>query len=226
MAAASSLDLLLRNAVLWRGSERSRAIAPGVASGFAALDEKLGGWPIGAVVELILQYEGVGELSLLLPALARLSRDGRWIALVNPPYVPYAPALATAGVDIAKLVVVRAQTGQDASWAMEQSLRSGACGAVLGWPRCLTEQAIRRLQLAAEIGSALAVCFTACDAAARTSLSPYRLRVDAYAHGTRVEILKRRGGGVNAPVHLENVVALPGFSAPVAGSVSAGGHAA
>src|SRR5581483_951035 len=179
MAAASSLDLLLQNAVLWRGNEQSRAATPGVASDFAALDEKLGGWPIGAVVELILQREGVGELSILLPALARLSGDERWIAFFNPPYIPYAPALAAAGVDIAKLVVVRAKTGQDALWAMEQSLRSGACSAALCWPRSVTEQAIRRLQLAAETGPALAVCFTVCGAAPRTSLSPYRLRVDA-----------------------------------------------
>jgi cell division inhibitor SulA len=204
---SSDLDTLLRNASIWRGSEQSHAAMPGIPSGFAALDEKLGGWPQAALVELIPQREGVGELSILLPTLARLSADERWVAFVNPPYIPYAPALAAAGMDLAKAVVVRAQGSADALWSMEQSLRSGACSAVLAWTGFVTEQAIRRLQLAAETGRTLGICFAACGALPRTSPVPYRLRIDSHAGRTRVEILKRRGGGIAAPLLLENVVA-------------------
>jgi cell division inhibitor SulA/protein ImuA len=217
----SSLDVLLRNAAVWRGSEQGSAPLSGTPSGFAALDERLGGWPQGALIELIAQREGVGELSLLLPALARLSADERWLSFVNPPYVPYAPALATAGVDLARVVVVRAQGGADTLWAMEQSLRSGACGAVLAWPGFITERAIRRLQLAAETGRALAVCFAANGAPARPSPVPYRLRVDSHPGGMRVEILKRRGG-MTATVLLEDV-AESSFSPPADRDLPAGG---
>jgi protein ImuA len=229
---SSALDALLHSATVWRGGELSVAPATGIASGFAAIDEKLGGWPSDSLVELIPQREGVGELSLFLPALARLSRKQRWIVFVDAPYVPYAPALAAAGIDLAKLMVVRARSSADALWAMEQALRSGACSAVLGWPGFFTEQAIRRLQLAAQSGPALGICFTACGAVPRASPVPYRLRVDAQARGVRVEILKRRGGGPIAPLFLENVVsasryvAVPGFSPPAPGSVPAGARAA
>lgn len=218
----SSLDALLRNAAIWRGSEQSHAPTPGIPSGFAALDEKLGGWPRGALAELIPQREGIGELSILLPALANASAHERWIAFINPPYIPYAPALAGAGVNLASIVVVRAQTSADALWAMEQSLRSGACSVVLGWPGFVTEQATRRLQLAAETGQAFGIYFTACGAVARTSPVPYRLRVDAHVCGTQVEILKRRGGAPTTPVYLENVVALPGSASPADRNFPAG----
>jgi cell division inhibitor SulA/protein ImuA len=204
---SSALDALLQNAAIWRGSEQSHAPAAGIPSGFAALDEKLGGWPQGALVELIAQREGVGELSILLPALAKLSADERWIAFVNPPYIPYAPALAAAGMDLAKAVVVRAAGNADTLWSMEQSLRSGVCGAVLAWPGFVTDQAIRRLQLAAETGRTLGVCFTASGALPRTSPVPYRLRIDSHADGVQAEILKRRGGAISVPLLLENVVA-------------------
>jgi cell division inhibitor SulA len=135
---SAALETLLRNADVWRGAGPSQASLPGIASGFAALDEILGGWPADAVTELIAQREGVGELSLLLPALATLSRDERWIAFVNPPHVPYAPALAAAGMDLSKVVVIRAAGSVETLWAMEQSLRAGACGAVIGWPGFVT----------------------------------------------------------------------------------------
>ncbi len=199
---SSALDLLLQNAAIWRGSESSRAAASAIPSGFTALDEKLGGWPQAALVELIPQREGVGELSILLPALSRLSAEERWIAFVSPPYILYAPALAAAGVDLAKVVVVRARSSADTLWSMEQSLRSGACSAVLAWPGFVTERAIRRLQLAAETGRTLGIFLAACGTPARTSPVPYRLRVDSRFEGMQVEILKRRGGGITAPVHL------------------------
>jgi cell division inhibitor SulA len=205
----AALDTLFHNAAIWRGSEQSRADSPGIPSGFAAFDEKLGGWPLGALVELIPQQEGIGEFSILLPALARLSKDERWVALINPPYIPYAPALAHAGIDLAKVVVVRATGTVNTLWSMEQTLRSGACSAVLGWPTSINERAIRRLQLATEAGHALGAYFTQPGALARTSPVPYRLQINGTIDDIRVEVLKRRGGGLTSPLHIQNAVAVP-----------------
>jgi len=202
---SAALDTLLHNAAIWRGSERSRAESATIPSGFDAVDETLGGWPLGALVELIAQREGIGEVSVLLPALARLSKDERWIGLINPPYIPYAPALFHAGVDLAKVVVIRATGSADTLWSMEQALRSGTCSAVLGWPAAMTEQAIRRLQLATETGRALGVYFTQPGAIPRTSPVPYRLRIDGAIDSVRIEVLKRRGGGLTSPICLGSV---------------------
>ena len=129
------------------------------------------------------------------------SRSG---ALISPPHIPYAPALSHAGIDLAKVVVVRAAGAADTLWSMEQALRSGTCSAVLGWPTAVTEQAIRRLQLATETGHALGAYFTRPGALARTSPVPYRLRIDGSIDNVHVDVLKRRGGGLTSPLHIKN----------------------
>lgn len=124
---------LLTRPDLWLG--RGLATAPaGVSTGFAALDLALPwrGWPPASLAEVLTAHPGAG-LGLLLPLLVTLGRGSRWLVLVDPPFIPYAPALAARGLDLSRLVVVRA--GDEAAWAIEQALRSGACGAVLGWPR-------------------------------------------------------------------------------------------
>src|SRR6187397_380765 len=140
----SAFDELLRHPHLWRAREaQASANRRGLPSGHAALDRCLpgGGWPQHGLIEILTDRYGIGELSLLVPALAALcrpiasnaaphdeSRDG-WLAWISPPYQPYAPALAACGIDVSRVLVVRAEPSL---WAMEQALRSGACSAVLG----------------------------------------------------------------------------------------------
>ena len=114
------LEEILQRHPVWRGAALSSAL-PAVPSGFAELDRELpgGGWPAGALSEILCRQEGIGELQLLLPALARLSWAGRRVVWLAPPHLPYAPALAAAGVDLARLAVVRAP-GWNALWAAEQ----------------------------------------------------------------------------------------------------------
>jgi hypothetical protein len=95
-----ALAALLSHPAIWRGEDCAREPAS-VPSGFRQLDAALpgGGWPRGALTELLLEREGIGELRLTLPALARLQAEGRSIVWVVPPYRPHAPALTAAGLD-------------------------------------------------------------------------------------------------------------------------------
>ena len=182
---------------LWRGRSTSQSLPVGVPTGFAALDGELtwGGWPPGSLSELHAEAPGSG-LGLVLPALARLGSEDRWLLLVDPPWHPFAPALAARGLLLERLVVARA--GESAAWAAEQGLRSGACAAVLLWGGRWDSAALRRLQLAAETGGALAFLFRDSSAARNPSPAPLRLRVDAGVAsgeaGYRVELIKQRGG--------------------------------
>lgn len=200
-----SLDSLLQRTDVWRGGVA--APPAGLASGFAALDARLnGGWPRGAVSELLFARAGIGELTLLMPALARLSREGRWLVLVAPPYVPYAPALVRAGVDLARAVVVEPGAAREALWAAEQALRAGACGAVLLWREEIEPRALRRLQLAAETGGGLGVLFRSLRHAGESSPAALRLRLRGIAGRRRrleVAVLKRRGGWPGGPITVE-----------------------
>lgn len=196
-----AFDDLLRHPALWRACERDGAThAPGLSTGFAALDRCLpgGGWPRQGLVEILTDRYGIGELSLLMPALAALcgtGQDGGWLAWVSPPYQPYAPALAACGIDVRRLLVVRAQP---AEWAMEQALRSGACDAVLGWAAFRDSRALRRLQLAAGQAWCLAVIFRQLHAAGEPSPAVLRLALGVSQRGLEVRILKSRGGRVTS----------------------------
>lgn len=200
MGKLVALDGLIDARRLWRGQPAQRAPSS-QPTGLAELDAALpsGGWPEAALSELLLPMPGVGELELLWPALARLSQAqssqaARMIALVDPPWLPYAPAWRNAGVSLARLQWVRA-SAREALWAAEQCLRSGACAAVLCWPQRADDRALRRLQVAAETGQCLG--FAMRDAGAARNASPAALRIAIDAAPRQLRVLKCRGG--NAP---------------------------
>lgn len=118
------LARLLEHPALWRGS--SAAHSSIVPTGFSALDATLpgSGWPQVGLVELLVSRIGIGELYLLLPALAFLTqrREARWCAWIAPaePFTelngsrrsvaalePFAPALAAHGLNLERMLVVR-----------------------------------------------------------------------------------------------------------------------
>ena len=174
----------------------------GVASGYPELDRHLpgGGWPTEALTEILTGHYGIGELRLLMPALARLSdaqpdySEPGWIAWVAPPFQPYPPALQQYGIDLSRMLIVRPVSASEILWSAEQALASGTCVAVLFWPETLDDQASRRLQLAAEKGHSWGVAFRPVAARRQPSAAALRLELSTDAQGTRVHILKSRGG--------------------------------
>jgi hypothetical protein len=199
---STALDALLQHPGIWRGDQLAQTEENTLPTGFAELDEQLpgGGWARGALTEILLEREGIGELRLLLPALARVSAQSAWQAWVAPPHVPYAPALSHAGINLKQLLVAQPQTPADAWWTAEQALRSGACSAVLAWLKTPDEKRMRRLQLGAETGKSWAVLFRSASAAQERSTAALRLRLEATTNGLAVHILKRRGAYVSKPV--------------------------
>lgn len=200
---ASLAEILVRPDI-WRGV-LACAPLPGVASGFAALDAELpgGGWPRGALAELLVDGAGLGEMSLLIPALTSVRETGGWSLLVAPPYPLHAPAWMAAGIDPARLAVVSPASERDALWAMEQALASGAPRAVVGWASHADAHALRRLQVAAVTGGALAFLYRPVGAATAASAAPLRLRLTGTGEGKlSVQILKRRGPPATSPVSL------------------------
>jgi protein ImuA len=187
---------------LWRAAGFGRSAAPGLATGFAALDAELpgGGWPAGQLTELLLPHPGVGEWRLLAPALAVLQRGvgrsedrPRHVMLFDPPARPCPWTLAALGLDTMLLLVVQGR-GQprapaaghsrgrlplpaaDTLWALEQALASGQVGAALAWlPARLPADALRRLQLAAQAHPGPVFLFREAEARLKPSAAPLRL---------------------------------------------------
>ena len=204
----NALAAILRvTPAIWRGNALSRVASASVPTGFAALDAELpgGGWPTAALTEILPQHEGIGELRILGPALAALSAQKRTLVWIAPPHLPYAPALAAAGIDLARLIIVTTRSPRETLWAIEQTLRSNACGAVLAWPGNIKYPELRRLQLAAEGNPVLAVLFRPPQAAAETSCAALRLDLKTWHGELAVRILKRRGAALNATILLRHL---------------------
>jgi hypothetical protein len=184
----------------WRGAAAWR-VQP---SGFAELDAQLpgGGWPVGAIAELMPELAGIGELRLVTPALVALARAGRYVAWIAPPLLPYAPALAGAGLPLERVLIIRTRDLKESLWAAEQTLRCPLFGAVLGWPAPLTDRNVRRLQLAAEAGGSLGILYRPPQAARELSPAALRLRLSPLIDGLMVEIQKVRGGRAGTQLRL------------------------
>jgi protein ImuA len=159
-----------------------------------------GGWPAGALVDLLLQQPGIGEMRLLRPALAAVAK--RRIVLLQPPHPPQALALAALGVPPSQLIWLRAGRTADALWAAEQVLRSGSCGALLCWQPHVRSDSLRRLHLAAQCGETLFFMMRPLAAGQDASPAPLRLALRPQAGGIEIDFLKRRGPQRDAPLFL------------------------
>ena len=196
MGAVVALETLFAAQTLWHAGRSAKPSVDGEPTGHAALDALLPqkGWPRRALTELLLPADGVGELELVLPVLARMTQAGQPVVLIAPPYIPYAPAWLAAGVALSQLEIVEASP-RDALWAFEQCLRSGACAAVLGWPQHADAQSLRRLQVAADTGDCLGFAFR--DRRHLANASPAALRLEHVPGpqaGGQWHVRKCRGG--------------------------------
>lgn len=188
----TALGDLLGRPEIWRGRDHDGAGIHAIPTGFGNLDAYLpgGGWPADGLTEILLDHYGIGELSLLMPALVTLSRlaaqKQQWIVWVGPPFVPYAPALSRYGIDLNCVLLVHPSgTGHDVLWAAEQVIRSRSSVAVLAWVGQADMTALRRLQLGTEACGCWTVLFRPATEAGQPTPARLRLGLSAESSWTR-----------------------------------------
>lgn len=184
---------------IWRADELAASQGQTVPTGDAALNAQLpgGGWPVGALVEVLQAHTGHNDWRLLLPALVKTEGV---LVLVGAPHAPFAPGLAGQGLDPARLLCVNTATPAARMWAAEQALRCKDVAAVLAWLPQARADSLRRLQISAAEHRKL--LFVMRPARAQHESSPAVLRVitsNPVASNSLLEdalllhILKRRG---------------------------------
>jgi hypothetical protein len=124
-----------------------------LATGLPELDARSGGWPRPGVA-LIQGAPGAGRLTPILPAMGRLTRQGRPVAVVDPVGWLHPPGLVGVALDL--LLLVRPGSGQ-AAWATEQLARCGAVPLVVLLDPPPLRKGGRRLQHAAEAGDSAVI---------------------------------------------------------------------
>lgn len=201
---------------VWHADALGAGPQPAQPTGYALLDAQLpcGGWPVGALCEVLQPLAGLHEWQLVLPALAQATaRRAGAVVVVAPPCEPFGPALKAQGLPPERLCVVRAGSARAAFWAAEQALRCHGVLAVMAWLPQAPAAALRRLQLAAAQQQQLLWVFRTVSAAPQASPALLRLQVQQglvpsagastpVAPGMQVQILKRRGPPLVQALHL------------------------
>lgn len=210
--AAHALDF---GQAVWRADALAANTQAGsvLATGHALLDAELpgGGWPVGALCEILQSHSAQSEWRLLLPALVAAQQGAKQLAvpgqrglpsaiaaivvLIGPPHVPFGPALAAQGLVVQRLVWVKAQTPAERLWAAEQALRCEAVAAVLAWLPQVQATSLRRLHMAAQEHSKLLFVMRPAQAQRESSPAPLRLML----------LGAQAGGKVDAQTELQTV---------------------
>lgn len=199
---STEFDTLCEQLGVWKCSPKTTRSQSGIPTGFAALDAALPGcgWPSSSLSELLTESFGIGELSILLPAFSKISNN-KGIVLVAPPFIPYAPALAKAGVDLNRLIVIQPSISREILASAELALRSGACGVVAIWEACLFDKnskhvnylALRKLNLAAQIGNSMAILFRSPLLEFQPSPAALRIKLTSENGLLCLKLFKRKG---------------------------------
>ena len=164
-------------------------------TGSTLLDELLpgGGWPKSGLIEIILPDAYSDAMSVLMPALARISQQRRWIALVNPTWPARSQLFTESAVRHERVLQVNPHPGRSALWTAESLLHAGECSVVMAWPNCRTELMGKRLEKAAARGKALGILFSYAGLQAQPSGVALRIRLESGREGNAVYLLDGRG---------------------------------
>ncbi len=197
---------------VWRAGELGGVSQSVLATGYALLDMALpgGGWPQGALIELLQPQAGVHEWGLLAPALAAVQQaePARWLVLVGAPQVPFGPALGAQQLQMRQWLSVQGRPGDAPSllWATREALQCADVSAVLAWLPDARSAHLRRLQTAAHAHHKWLFVLRPLRAQQESSPAPLRLRLEGAvneAGNLRVDVFKRRGPPLAAPVLLD-----------------------
>lgn len=166
-----------------------------IPTGMDVLDGMLpdGGWPRAGVVEVTESGDRADAMELFMPALARVTHQGRGVVLVAPPYSARKRIFTDMAVNPVGVMQINTHPGRSTLWTVESLMESGDYGVIMAWPGCNTELMDMRLQKAATQGRVLCVLFRPlCQGRAVSAIS-VRLGVDVDDAGRTVYLVNGRG---------------------------------
>jgi len=196
---------------------------PRCPTGLASLDALLsGGFPRGGLSE-VAGVPGSGRTSLALAALARATSEGEVTAVIDAADHFDPPSAEAAGVDLDRVLWVRAPTERDALRAVHPMLTAGGFGVVLVdltgcearigariWPRLRKEVAASDTALI--VLADRRIVHTFADLALELAPSSARFHTETGADGagtlllaleSRAELVRSRVGPAQRSIPLE-----------------------
>jgi protein ImuA len=182
-----------------------------VSTSISALDAMLPnrGLQRGTLSEWIAAEPGSGAVSLAM-RVARQAQQGGPLIIVDRQRQIYAPAISASKVSLAHTILIHPRSRADELWAIEQSLRCSGVGAVLCQVDHLKTQEFRRLQLAAESGTAVGLLLRSATAQSQSGWADIRLLVSPrasppqlFCRRVAVRCVYAKGGLIDRTIELD-----------------------
>ena len=200
---------------VWRAGSVGAASMQTISTGYDVLSHVLpgGGWPCGAMTEVLQPQPGQHEWGLVAPALGTLqaASPSALVVLVGAPYCPFGPALGARQLNMQRVLNINSKNDSPAMlWATREALQCADVCAVLAWLPDARSAHLRRLQIAAQIHNKLLFVFRPLQAQHDSSPAPLRLRIagvphaaTSAAHSLQIDVFKRRGPLLSASVLID-----------------------
>lgn len=128
-------------------------------SAIHALDELIPAhiWAHGGIIEVISEQHDLSQLRLILPALERLAKNGRWLAWVGSPFRCTSESLQQLSTDPFKLLQVYPGKQTKHLSVLGKALSTGRCSAVMAWSKQHNDHELQQLKQAARKGNAIGI---------------------------------------------------------------------
>jgi protein ImuA len=182
------------------------------ATGLEAVDRLLPGgcWGRGVIHEILWTAKQSRPLFfaawLARAAMGQEARGGS-VVWCDPRGEIYPPALASAGMPLERLFLLRPKSSEEEIWALGECLGCKGVAVTLAQPPMLSRIAARRLQLAAERGGGVGLLLrpqVGCihhAAATRWLVEP--ARGERTVQRWKIQLIHGHGGLLHRPVYLE-----------------------
>jgi len=203
-SASDTKEALINNKYITSARNLIDHPCTAISSGFDQLDRYLpsNGWPIGSMIEVLSGATNASDLWVALPILKNFNADDSWSALINPPYIPYAPTLTNFGIDLNKILIVNPPNPNDIFWTAEEAIKSDTCSVVLVWISHYNRKALRRLQLSTQQYQRICFCFHPSPNTQQHTTTAIRLSIRPNKTGICIDLLKCRGGTVRSGINI------------------------
>lgn len=111
----------------------------------------------GSITEIVLRNGESNSIPMLMPLLAQLSQDNRWLVWIAPPVLLPKQTLLAAGIDLKKVILLNPDSKHSTFQLAKQALGTGTSHAVVSWPGYLSESEFEELETAAQQGQSLGI---------------------------------------------------------------------
>ena len=114
------------------------------------------GWPQAELSE-VSSGDSESVLQLLLPTLAKLNAQNRWITLISPPADINQQLFAYYGIDPSRVLLIHPKNDVDDKVTMNKALKNGTSGIVIFWASQLNKRYLAQWRKSVKQGNSTGI---------------------------------------------------------------------